>query len=72
VFDRFYRSEAARSRSGSGLGLAIVRQVAESHGGRVEVAEAEGGGACFRLSLVEHREERQLQRVERAQAPMLV
>jgi K+-sensing histidine kinase KdpD len=28
------------------------RQIAESHGGRVEVEEAPGGGACFRLSLV--------------------
>jgi two-component system, OmpR family, sensor histidine kinase MprB len=52
VFDRFYRSESARSQPGSGLGLAIVRQIAESHGGRVEVDEAPGGGARFRLSLV--------------------
>jgi two-component system, OmpR family, sensor histidine kinase MprB len=72
VFDRFYRSEAARSRPGSGLGLAIVRQIAESHGGRVEVVDAEGGGACFRLSLVEHREERELHPVGRAQAHVLV
>jgi two-component system, OmpR family, sensor histidine kinase MprB len=53
VFDRFYRSEAARGHSGSGLGLAIVRQIAESHGGRVEVDDAPGGGARFRLSLLE-------------------
>ena len=33
VFDRFFRSESARSKPGSGLGLAIVRQVAEQHGG---------------------------------------
>ena len=33
VFDRFFRSESARSTPGSGLGLAIVRQVAEQHGG---------------------------------------
>jgi two-component system, OmpR family, sensor histidine kinase MprB len=52
VFDRFYRSEVARGRPGSGLGLAIVRQIAESHGGRVEVDEAPGGGARFRLSLL--------------------
>src|SRR5205823_5797757 len=35
VFDRFYRSPAARGTPGSGLGLAIVRQVVESHGGTV-------------------------------------
>jgi two-component system, OmpR family, sensor histidine kinase MprB len=52
IFDRFYRSDAARARPGSGLGLAIVRQIAESHGGRVGVEEAEGGGARFRLALV--------------------
>jgi two-component system, OmpR family, sensor histidine kinase MprB len=52
IFDRFYRSESARGRPGSGLGLAIVRQIAESHGGRVEVENAEGGGARFRLALV--------------------
>jgi len=52
VFDRFYRSTAARSLPGSGLGLAIVRQVAESHGGQV-VAERpqEGGGALMRFTL---------------------
>jgi two-component system sensor histidine kinase MprB len=52
IFDRFYRSESARGQPGSGLGLAIVRQIAESHGGRVEVEDAEGGGARFRLALV--------------------
>jgi two-component system sensor histidine kinase MprB len=51
IFDRFYRSEAARGQPGSGLGLAIVRQIAESHGGRVDVEDAEGGGARFRLVL---------------------
>jgi two-component system, OmpR family, sensor histidine kinase MprB len=52
VFNRFYRSESARGRPGSGLGLAIVRQIAESHGGRVDVEEADGGGARFRLVLL--------------------
>jgi two-component system, OmpR family, sensor histidine kinase MprB len=51
VFDRFYRSVAARSMPGSGLGLAIVREVAEAHGGRVSAEEAPGGGALMRLSL---------------------
>ena len=51
VFDRFYRSAAARSMPGSGLGLAIVREVAEVHGGTVEAENAQGGGALVRLSL---------------------
>jgi two-component system sensor histidine kinase MprB len=51
VFDRFYRSAAARSLPGSGLGLAIVREVAEAHGGSVTAEEAPGGGALLRLRL---------------------
>jgi two-component system sensor histidine kinase MprB len=51
VFDRFYRSVAARSMPGSGLGLAIVREVAEAHGGHVWVEDAPGGGALVHFSL---------------------
>jgi two-component system sensor histidine kinase MprB len=51
IFDRFYRSAAARSLPGSGLGLAIVREIAEAHGGTVAADEAPGGGALMRLSL---------------------
>ena len=51
VFDRFYRSAAARAMPGSGLGLAIVREVAEAHGGTVAAENANGGGALVRLSL---------------------
>ena len=51
VFDRFYRSPAARGLPGSGLGLAIVRQVAEAHGGAVTAEPAEGGGTLMRLRL---------------------
>jgi two-component system, OmpR family, sensor histidine kinase MprB len=51
VFDRFYRSTAARSLPGSGLGLAIVREVAEAHGGSVSAEDAPGGGALLRLRL---------------------
>jgi two-component system, OmpR family, sensor histidine kinase MprB len=51
VFERFYRSAAARSMPGAGLGLAIVREVAEAHGGEVEAENASDGGAVVRLSL---------------------
>ena len=51
VFDRFYRSAAARAMPGSGLGLAIVREVAEAHGGTVTAENASGGGALVRISL---------------------
>jgi two-component system sensor histidine kinase MprB len=51
VFDRFYRSAAARAMPGAGLGLAIVREVAEAHGGEVSAENAGDGGAVVRLSL---------------------
>jgi two-component system, OmpR family, sensor histidine kinase MprB len=51
VFDRFYRAAAARSKSGSGLGLAIVRQIAQLHGGTIELLERPGGGTVARLTL---------------------
>jgi two-component system sensor histidine kinase MprB len=51
VFDRFYRSAAARAMPGAGLGLAIVREVAEAHGGTVVAENAGDGGAVVRLSL---------------------
>ena len=51
VFDRFYRSAAARAMPGAGLGLALVREVAEAHGGTVVAENARDGGAVVRLSL---------------------
>jgi two-component system sensor histidine kinase MprB len=51
VFDRFYRSTAARAKPGSGLGLAIVRQVVEAHRGRVVATNAEDGGAVVHIEL---------------------
>lgn len=50
VFDRFYRSGAARGLPGSGLGLAIVRQSAVAGGGYAKAANAAGGGALLRVS----------------------
>jgi signal transduction histidine kinase len=53
IFDRFWRVDPARARptGGSGLGLAIVRQLAEAHGGSVEVFSQPGRGATFVLWL---------------------
>jgi two-component system sensor histidine kinase MprB len=51
VFDRFFRSAAARSKPGSGLGLAIVDQVARNHGGSVIVRNHPDGGAEFTILL---------------------
>jgi len=55
VFERFYRSTAARSMPGSGLGLAIVRQVVLKHGGTIAIAETTVGadppGTAFHVRL---------------------
>ena len=53
IFERFYRVDAARSRStgGTGLGLAIVKHVADLHDGRIEVESRLGQGSTFRLRI---------------------
>lgn len=50
VFDKFYRSSGARSRSGSGLGLYIVRGIVELLGGHVSY-EPRNGRASFKVWL---------------------
>jgi two-component system, OmpR family, sensor histidine kinase MprB len=51
IFDRFHRSEAARSMPGSGLGLSIVRDVITNAGGTVSGAVRPGGGAAIGFTL---------------------
>jgi signal transduction histidine kinase len=53
VFERFHRTDAARSRAsgGTGLGLAIVKAIAEAHGGRVRATSSVTGGARIELEL---------------------
>ena len=50
VFDRFFKSDAARKASGgSGLGLSIVKAIVERHGG--SIAARNDGGAVFEILL---------------------
>jgi two-component system, OmpR family, sensor kinase len=52
IFERFASGAGdGTAGRGSGLGLAIVKAVADAHGGRVELSEADGGGARFRVTL---------------------
>lgn len=44
VFDRFYKADAARTKSseGSGLGLSITKAIVQRHGGTISVASRPG------------------------------
>ena len=50
LFERFYRSDSARSGTGSGLGLAIVARLCERMGGSV-AARVEGGSLSVSVRL---------------------
>jgi signal transduction histidine kinase len=51
IFDRLYRTDAARDRNngGSGLGLAIAQRSARALGGYIELDSVLGKGSEFRL-----------------------
>ena len=55
VFDRFWRADAARSRTGErpgfGLGLSICKWIAEAHGGSIAVTSRPGRGSTFTVTL---------------------
>jgi two-component system sensor histidine kinase BaeS len=54
VFERFYRTDSARSRGkgGTGLGLAITKAIVEAHDGEINAGSLEQGqGAVFEIKL---------------------
>ncbi len=53
LFERFYRTDAARSaeEGGTGLGLALAQWITESHHGRIEVSSSLGQGSTFTVYL---------------------
>lgn len=56
VFNRFWRSDPARTRTsgGTGLGLAIAQEDAHLHGGWLQAWGRTGQGAQFRLTVPRH------------------
>jgi two-component system, OmpR family, sensor histidine kinase MtrB len=58
IFDRFYKADAARTRSaGSGLGLAITQENVKLHGGSIRAGNLPEGGAVFTVEIPLHAEE---------------
>lgn len=59
IFERFFRTDPARSREsgGTGLGLSIVKHVALQHAGTIDVWSQPGVGSTFTLKLQVHRGE---------------
>ena len=51
VFERFHRTDHARTDGGVGLGLSIARQIADAHGGEIKARSVLGKGSTFTLHL---------------------
>ena len=62
IFERFYRTDASRSRAtgGSGLGLAISKKIVEAHGGTIGVDWSNACGSRFSFSLPRHARSKRL------------
>ncbi len=53
LFNVFYRGTTGKSLPGSGVGLATVQKICQLYGGRASVEETPGGGATFRVEMMD-------------------
>ena len=51
LFQPFTQGDKARGTEGSGLGLAIIKRIVDTHGGKVQLINREGGGLQAKVLL---------------------
>lgn len=51
IFEYFYRSHNARSKSGYGLGLPLAQAIVKAHGGTIDIQSREHDGTNVRITL---------------------
>lgn len=57
IFRRFYQADTSRNGQGTGLGLSMVLEIAQIHGGKVEVESTPQKGSTFTIFLPKRKKE---------------